>query len=80
MPEGRTAGTMSAVGYAVLLSAEIALALTHDATQVADQESFVTALGDGVGRARAAIESGRANALLDRWREATTRKAAAGRR
>ncbi|GAB49494.1 anthranilate phosphoribosyltransferase [Mobilicoccus pelagius] len=78
--DGDTAGTMTAVRDAVLLNAGIALALTHGSARVQDQDTFVAALGDGVDRARTAIESGAAAGLLDRWRLATTARAASGRR
>ncbi|WP_312718786.1 anthranilate phosphoribosyltransferase [Mobilicoccus sp.] len=73
---GEDEGTMEAVRAAVLLNAGIALTLVHDADRVVGEESFVSALRDGVDRAASAIDSGAAADLLERWRRVTVERAA----
>ena len=64
------AGAVGPVRDAVLLNAGIALALTvPDVGR--DQVDFIAALHAGMGRASAAIDDGRATALLQRWVTAT---------
>ena len=66
------AGATGPVRDAVLLNAGIALALTVPDVGL-DQVDFIAALHVGMGRAGAAIDDGRATALLQRWVTATHR-------
>lgn len=69
------AGETGPVRDAVVLNAGMALALASAGDGTPTREALVDGLADGVSRARAAIDDGRAAALLERW-AATTRELA----
>lgn len=65
------AGRSGAVRDAVVLNAGIALATASGVGGAASSQTLTTAVGDGMSRAQAAIDSGDAHRLLDRWVSAT---------
>ncbi len=69
-------GATGPIRDAVVLNAGIALALMADA-QVHDQASFESAMRGGMDRAEHVLDSGAAQAQLEKWRDITTEYAAA---
>ena len=64
-------GQSGPVRDAVVLNAGIALATASDVGGAASSENLAAAVSDGLSRARAAIDSGDAHRLLERWVSAT---------